>query len=53
MINDVSKMKVVKKILYQAVSDKIWGESEVDYVIFLRQNFPKTFNFNTNEVEAV
>jgi isopentenyl-diphosphate delta-isomerase len=52
-VNDVKKMKVIQKVLYQAKSCDKWGESEVDYVIFLKSNFPEKFDFNEDEVDSV
>jgi len=37
----------ITKIHYKAASDKIWGEHEIDYIIFIKRNV--TVNINENE----
>lgn len=46
-----SDFKFITKILYEAASDGVWGEHEVDHILLLKGNFP--LHINENEVESV
>ncbi len=44
-------MTYLTRIIYSANSNGIWGENEIDYILFLRSNL--NLNPNWNEVKAV
>ncbi|RKP07580.1 isopentenyl-diphosphate delta-isomerase [Thamnocephalis sphaerospora] len=46
----LEKMEYLTRIHYLAPSDGLWGEHEIDYVLFLRANVD--LNINANEVKA-
>nr|XP_004662225.2 isopentenyl-diphosphate Delta-isomerase 1 isoform X2 [Jaculus jaculus] len=43
-------MKYLTRIYYKAQSDGIWGEHEIDYILFLRKNV--TLNPDPNEIKS-
>ena len=48
---ELSDFHVLTRILYGAASDTLWGEHEIDYVLFLKKDL--TLDLNPNEVSAV
>uniref|UniRef100_A0A8C5KKN9 Isopentenyl-diphosphate Delta-isomerase 1 n=1 Tax=Jaculus jaculus TaxID=51337 RepID=A0A8C5KKN9_JACJA len=44
------EMKYLMRIYYKAQSDGIWGEHEIDYILFLRKNV--TLNPDPNEIKS-
>uniref|UniRef100_A0A8C5KF27 Isopentenyl-diphosphate Delta-isomerase 1 n=1 Tax=Jaculus jaculus TaxID=51337 RepID=A0A8C5KF27_JACJA len=44
------EMKYLVRIYYKAQSDGIWGEHEIDYILFLRKNV--TLNPDPNEIKS-
>jgi len=47
---DVNRMQYLTRILYNAPSDGAWGEHELDYILFLKENVTTTLN--PEEVQA-
>ncbi len=47
----IDSMTYLTRIIYSANSNGIWGENEIDYILFLRSNL--TLNPNWNEVKSV
>lgn len=47
---DLNEMDYLTRIYYKAQSDGIWGEHEVDYILFLRKNV--TLNPDPNEIKS-
>lgn len=47
----LNELKFLTRIHYQAASDKIWGEHEIDYILFLQKKVD--LNPNLNEVKSV
>ncbi|QSL66352.1 hypothetical protein MERGE_000730 [Pneumocystis wakefieldiae] len=46
----LEKFSYLTKIQYSAQSDEVWGENEIDYILFIQANVD--LNLNTNEVET-
>ena len=44
----IQNFKFLTRIIYQAASDTVWGEHEVDYILFIKANVK--VNPNENEV---
>lgn len=47
---DLNEMNYLTRIYYKAQSDGIWGEHEIDYILFLRKNV--TLNPDPNEIKS-
>lgn len=47
---DPKEMHYLTRIYYKAQSDGIWGEHEIDYILFLRKNV--TLNPDPNEIKS-
>ncbi|XP_052585200.1 isopentenyl-diphosphate Delta-isomerase 1 isoform X1 [Peromyscus californicus insignis] len=47
---DPNEMHYLTRIYYKAQSDGIWGEHEIDYILFLRKNV--TLNPDPNEIKS-
>lgn len=47
----LEKFQFLTKIWYEAESDKVWGEHEIDYILFIQVD-DVTFKANPNEVKA-
>ena len=45
-------MQLISKVLYKSQSCATWGEFELDYVYFTRQDFDN-IKFNENEVKQI
>ena len=46
----LEKFTFLTRILYQAKSDEKWGEHELDYILFIKQDVD--LNINENEVKS-
>ena len=48
---NVESVHYLTRFLYKAQADDKWGEHEIDYILFIRQNVP--LDINHNEVADV
>ncbi|KAG8301247.1 isopentenyl-diphosphate delta-isomerase idi1 [Homalodisca vitripennis] len=48
---DIDALQYLTRIHYKSVGDGVWGEHEIDYILFLRKDV--TLNPNPNEVSRV
>jgi isopentenyl-diphosphate delta-isomerase len=48
----IEAFRYITRIHYKAPSDGIWGEHEIDYVIFVKADNIDTNGFNSNEVSG-
>lgn len=52
-VNDINLFKYITRIQYKAINepyDGVFGEHEIDYILFLKGNY--SINYNKNEIKA-